>query len=45
LKDTPIAKRSRLEHVLLNEPLHTMGEQPIDDLIARVEHVVLGDWF
>jgi hypothetical protein len=43
LKGTPIAKRSGFKLVLLVEPLDTMGEQHVDDLIARVEHVVLGD--
>jgi hypothetical protein len=29
----------------LVEPVDTISEQPIDDLIIGVEYVVLGDWF
>jgi hypothetical protein len=27
------------------QPIDTTGEQHVDDLITRIKHVVLGDWF
>ncbi len=45
LKDTPIDERIWFKLVHLVELVNTTCEQPIDDLITRVKHVVLGDWF
>ncbi len=45
LKDTSIVERQGSQPVLLAEPVGTTCEQPIDDLIVGVKHVVLGDWF
>jgi hypothetical protein len=43
LKDTPIVERPRSKHVILVELVDTTSEQLVDDLAARVKHVVLGD--
>jgi len=43
LKDTPIVKRLESEYVPLAEPINTTSEILVDDLAARVKHVVLGD--
>ncbi len=43
LKDTPIVERLRFETILLAEPIDTTSEEPIDDLVAKLEHVVLCD--
>jgi hypothetical protein len=40
LKDMPIAKRPRCEHVLLAKPVGTTSDKPINDLAASVKHVV-----
>jgi hypothetical protein len=40
LKDTFVAKRLGSQPVHLAEPVDTTCEQPIDDLIASVKHVV-----
>ncbi len=45
MKDTPIVEGLRLQLVPLVEHVDTTSEQPIDDLIAKVKQVVLGDWF
>jgi hypothetical protein len=33
----------RPQLVLLTEPINTIGEQQVDDLVASVKHVLLGD--
>jgi len=43
MKDTPIVEGLRLQLVPLVEHVDTTSEQPIDDLIAKVKQVVLGD--
>ncbi len=43
LKDTPIVEGPILQLVPLVEPINTTSELPIDDLVARIKHVVLGD--
>ncbi len=43
LNDTPIVEGLKLQLVPLVEPVDTTSEQPIDDLIAKVKQVVLGD--
>ncbi len=40
LKDTPIAKKPRSKLVPLAEPVDTIGEQHVDDLVVGVEQVV-----
>ncbi len=42
-KDTPIVERPWSQHVPLAEPIDTIGEQHVDDLIAGVKQIVLGD--
>ncbi len=44
LKDTLVTKRPRLDFVSLVKPAKTIGQQHVDDLVARVEHA-LGDSF
>jgi hypothetical protein len=51
LKDTPITKRVEFQLFPLGESINTIGEQlvdtigeqHVDDLVAGVKHVVLGD--
>ncbi len=43
LMDTCVTKRAWSKLVPLVEPVDTISEQPIDDLIIGVEYVVLGD--
>jgi hypothetical protein len=43
LKDTHVTERLGHELVLLVEPIDTTCEQHVDDLVTRVEHVILGD--
>jgi hypothetical protein len=51
LKDTPITKRLESQLFPLGESINTIGEQlvdtigeqHVDDLVAGVKHVVLGD--
>ncbi len=45
LKDTPIVEKPRFESIPLAEPIDTIGEQHVDDLVARIEQVVIGDKF
>jgi len=40
LKNTPIVERLGFESIPLAEPIDTIGEQPIDDLVARIEQVI-----
>ncbi len=40
LKDTPIVERLGFESIPLAEPIDTIGEQPVDDLVARIEQVI-----
>ncbi len=42
LKNTYIAKGPRFQLIPLVEPIDTTSEQPIDDLVTRVKHLVLG---
>ncbi len=44
IKDTHVVKRPRSKHVPLTKLVDTIGEH-VDDLVARVKHVLLGDWF
>ncbi len=37
LKDTPIVEKPRFESIPLAEPIDTIGEQHVDDLVARIE--------
>jgi hypothetical protein len=43
LKDTPIVERPQSKHVPLAKLVDTISEQVVEDLAARVKHVVLGD--
>jgi hypothetical protein len=47
LRDTHIVEGLGSQLVPLVEPIDTTSEQTIDDLVARVKHVVLGFkiWF
>ncbi len=42
-KDTPIVERLRSQPVPLVEPIDTTCEQHVDDLIAGVKQIVIGD--
>jgi hypothetical protein len=37
LKDTPVVEKLRFESILLAEPIDTIGEQHVDDLVAKIE--------
>ncbi len=37
LKDTPIVDKPRFESIPLSKPIDTIGEQHVDDLVARIE--------
>jgi hypothetical protein len=43
LKDTPIMERPNSQLFHLVELVDTISEQHVDDLVACVQHVVLGD--
>jgi hypothetical protein len=43
LKDTPIVERPQSKHVPLAKLVDTISEQVVEDLAARVKHVVLSD--
>jgi hypothetical protein len=43
LKDTPIIEKPKFQPIFLVELVDTIGEQLVDDLVAGVKHVVIGD--
>jgi hypothetical protein len=43
LKDTPIVEGPGFELIHLAKLVDTIGEQPVDDLVVGIKHVVLGD--
>lgn len=36
LKDTPIVDKPRFESIPLTKPIDTIGEQHVDDLVAKI---------
>jgi hypothetical protein len=43
LKDAHVVEKLGFEHVILVEPIDTIGEQHVDDFDVGVKHVILGD--
>jgi hypothetical protein len=43
LKDTHVMEGLDLHPIPLVEPVDTIGEQPVDDLVVGVKHVIMGD--
>jgi hypothetical protein len=45
LNNAHVVERPWFQLVPLTKPIDTTNEQLVNDLNARVKHVVLGDWF
>lgn len=43
LKETFVVEKSKPKPIFLATPIDTTSEQPIDDLVTCVKHVVLSD--